>query len=151
VQGDEPQIAPGQVEHVIRLLKMDSEADMGTLAHPIEEETTWKDPNAVKVVTDRSGNALYFSRSPIPYVRDSADWIADSPARPMRHLGIYSFRRDFLLTYSDMPPAPLEQAEKLEQLRALSTGYRIKVGTTDRACMGIDTPEDLQRWLDLYR
>ena len=75
----------------------------------------------------------------------------DTPVAPLRHLGIYSFRREFLLKYAVMPQAPLETAEKLEQLRALSAGHRIKVGITDRASLGIDTPEDLERWLAVYR
>ncbi len=151
VQGDEPQIEPGQVEQVIQLLAADDEAVMGTLAHPITDEATLRDPNAVKVVVDEHGRALYFSRSPIPHVRDSLDWLRDSPVRPLRHMGIYSFRRDFLLKFAAMPPCPLEMAEKLEQLRALSAGYRIKVAITDKPCLGIDTPEDLEAWLALYR
>jgi 3-deoxy-manno-octulosonate cytidylyltransferase (CMP-KDO synthetase) len=151
VQGDEPQIRPEQIEHVIRLLTQNEGTVMGTLGHPIRELAVWQDPNAVKVVTDAAGRALYFSRSPIPHVRDSEHWLEDTPVQPLLHLGIYSFRREFLLAYSDMPPSPLEEAEKLEQLRALSEGYTIRVGVTDHACLGIDTPEDLQRWLDLYR
>jgi len=150
VQGDEPLIEPEQVEQVIGLLA-DPAAVMGTLAHPIQDEQTWRDPSAVKVVVDERGYALYFSRSPIPFVRDSSDWLRDTPCRPLRHIGIYSFRREFLLRYASMPPSELEMAEKLEQLRALSAGYRIKVGVTPKACMGIDTPEDLERWLALYR
>ncbi|MDP6438736.1 MAG: 3-deoxy-manno-octulosonate cytidylyltransferase [Candidatus Brocadiia bacterium] len=151
VQGDEPQIEPEQVEQVIRLLADDERAVMGTLATPMESEGAWRDPHVVKVVVDQEGFALYFSRSPIPYVRDSDEWMRDAPLTPLHHLGIYSFRREFLLRYAAMPPAPLEQAEKLEQLRALSAGYRIKVGITPHRCIGIDTPEDLQRWLALYR
>ena len=151
VQGDEPQIEPGQVEQVVGLLSGDDEAVMGTLAHPIADEATWRDPNAVKVVVDERGRALYFSRSPIPYVRDARDWLRDTPVRPLRHMGIYSFRRDFLLRFAAMPPCALEMAEKLEQLRALSAGYRIRVGVTDRPCLGIDTPEDFEAWLALYR
>jgi 3-deoxy-manno-octulosonate cytidylyltransferase (CMP-KDO synthetase) len=124
---------------------------MGTLAHPIADEATWRDPNAVKVVVDERGRALYFSRSPIPYVRDARDWLRDTPVRPLRHMGIYSFRRDFLLRFAAMPPCALEMAEKLEQLRALSAGYRIRVGVTDKPCLGIDTAEDLEAWLALYR
>jgi 3-deoxy-manno-octulosonate cytidylyltransferase (CMP-KDO synthetase) len=151
VQGDEPQIEPEQVEQVIQLLAEDRKAVMGTLAHPITEERMWRDPNAVKVVVDRNGCALYFSRSPIPYVRDSDDWMSDTPVRPLKHLGIYSYRRAFLLKYATMPQSPLEVAEKLEQLRALSAGFRIKVGITNRSPIGIDTPEDLNRWLSLWR
>ena len=151
VQGDEPQIEPDQVEQVIRLLAEDEDAAMATLAHRIDSEETWRDPNAVKVVVDDEGYALYFSRSVIPFVRGSRNWLRDSPLRPLRHLGIYSYRREFLLKYASMPPAPLEEAEKLEQLRALCAGYKIKVGITDHQGIGIDTPEDLERWLSLYR
>ena len=151
VQGDEPQIEPEQVEQVIGLLAEDDDAAMGTLAHEITSEQALRDPNAVKVVLDDRGYALYFSRSPIPYVRDAADWIKESPAPPLRHLGLYSYRREFLLKYTSMARSPLEEAEKLEQLRALSSGYRIKVGLTPYRCLGIDTPEDLERWLALYR
>jgi len=151
VQGDEPDIEPQQVEQVICILAEDERADMGTLACPIADEATWRDPNAVKVVLDERGYALYFSRSPLPFVRDSKDWLRDSPVTPLRHLGIYSFRREFLLRYAAMPPCPLELAEKLEQLRALSAGHKIKVAITDKACLGIDTPEDLEHWLARYR
>ena len=151
VQGDEPQIEPDQVEQVIQLLVEDESAVMGTLAHGIDSEAAWRDPAAVKVVVDDAGYALYFSRSPIPFVRDSDDWLADAPLPPLRHLGIYSYRREFLLRYVALPASPLEKAEKLEQLRALSAGYKIKVGITEHPCIGIDTPEDLERWLALYR
>jgi len=151
VQGDEPQIEPDQVEQVIQLLAEDESAVMGTLAYVIDREETLRDPNAVKVVVDDHGYALYFSRSPIPFVRDSDDWLRDTPSPHLRHLGIYSYRRQFLLDYVAMPPAPIEKAEKLEQLRALSAGYKIKVGLTEYRCIGIDTPADLDRWLSLYR
>lgn len=151
VQGDEPGIEPDQVEQVIQLLAEDESAVMGTLGHRIESEETLRDPNAVKVVVDEQGCALYFSRSAIPFVRDSDDWLRDAPLPHLRHLGIYSYRREFLLHYVSMPPSPLEKAEKLEQLRALSAGCRIKVGITDHHCIGIDTPEDLERWLSSFR
>jgi len=151
VQGDEPQIRPEQVEQVIRLLAEDGDAVIGTLAHPIESLETWNDPNAVKVVVDEQGYALYFSRSAIPFVRDSDDWLRDAPAAPLRHLGIYSYRREFLLTYPSMPQTALEKSEKLEQLRALAAGYKIKVAVTPHPCVGIDTPDDLEQWLAQYR
>lgn len=155
VQGDEPEIRPEQVEQVIGLLAEDESAVMGTLAHPIGSEQEWQDPNVVKVVVDGDGYALYFSRSPIPFPRDSGGRLEDAfipsaaegPVKPLRHLGIYSYRRDFLLRYAQLPPAPLEMTEKLEQLRALSAGYRIKVGITPYPCIGIDTQEDLEAWL----
>ncbi len=151
IQGDEPDIRPEQLEQVIGLLADDEGAAMGTLAHPIESEAEWRDPNAVKVVRDGAGRALYFSRSPIPYAREAGGWAARGEPRPLRHLGIYSYRREFLLRYAALPPSPLEAAEKLEQLRALSAGEAIAVALTLHACAGIDTPEDLEAWLRGYR
>jgi 3-deoxy-manno-octulosonate cytidylyltransferase (CMP-KDO synthetase) len=147
VQGDEPDILPEQVEHAVELLADDETAVMSTLAHEVACEAEWRDPNVVKVVVDLDGYALYFTRSPVPYGRDAAGWDPDGPCTPLHHLGIYGYRRDFLLRYPSMPPAPLELAEKLEQLRALSAGYRIKVGITRHRCIGIDTQEDLDSWL----
>ena len=151
VQGDEPDIRPDQVEQVIQVLAGDERAMMGTLAHPIESEDEWRDPHVVKVVLDADGCALYFSRSPIPYLRDYAGQLAAAPAQPLHHLGIYSYRRDFLLRYAALPHSPLEDAEKLEQLRALGAGYKIKVGITPYASIGIDTPADLEAWLNKHR
>lgn len=151
VQGDEPEIRPEQVEQVIQVLAEDEGAVMGTLAHPIEREDEWRDPNVVKVVPDADGCALYFSRSPIPFLRDYTGPLAGAPVRPLHHMGIYSYRRDFLLRYAALPHSPLEEAEKLEQLRALSAGYRIRVAVTPHASIGIDTPADLEAWLDKYR
>jgi 3-deoxy-manno-octulosonate cytidylyltransferase (CMP-KDO synthetase) len=150
VQGDEPEIRPEQVTQVVRMLRESDDAAMSTLAHPVDSEREWRDPNAVKVVVDKEGYALYFSRSPLPFVRDSEDWMDDTPLQPLRHLGIYGYRRDFLLRYSCMEACPLEEAEKLEQLRALWHGYRIRVGETSFRCTGIDTPADLERWLEKY-
>ena len=105
----------------------------------------------VKVVLDADGCALYFSRSPIPYLRDYTGPLASAPSQPLHHLGIYSYRRDFLLRYASLPRSPLEDAEKLEQLRALAAGYKIKVAVTPYASIGIDTPADLEAWLDKHR
>lgn len=151
IQGDEPDIDPRQIEQAIQLLVDNPNSVMGTLAHPIEDVTTWEDPNAVKVVVDNSGAALYFSRSPIPFVRDAEDWITETPCKPLHHMGIYSFDRKFLLQYASMPPCPLEKAEKLEQLRALNAGFKIEVGITSLPSTGIDTPENLEDWLAGYR
>ncbi|MFW6189280.1 MAG: 3-deoxy-manno-octulosonate cytidylyltransferase [Planctomycetota bacterium] len=150
VQGDEPEIRPQQVDNVIRLLEHQG-AVMGTLAHPIVTREEWMDPNVVKVVLDGEGAALYFSRSPIPNLRDYDGPLAEAPARPLQHLGIYSYRREFLLGYGDLPPSPLERAESLEQLRALHSGHRIRVGVTPWRSIGIDTPHDLERWLQKHR
>ena len=151
VQGDEPDIRPEQVEQVVQLLREDRRAAMGTLAHPIESEEAWRNPNVVKVVLDAEGFALYFTRSPVPFTREAGGWAPNGPVKPLRHLGIYSYRRGFLLRYAKMPPAALELAERLEQLRALSAGYRIKVGLTPHGCTGIDTPEQLESWLLSFR
>ncbi|MCK4282681.1 MAG: 3-deoxy-manno-octulosonate cytidylyltransferase [Candidatus Brocadiae bacterium] len=151
VQGDEPEIRPEQIEQVIALLADDEAAVMGTLAHPIRSEEEWRDPNVVKVALGGNGCALYFSRSPIPYPRDSGGRLEGAPVELLRHLGIYSYRREFLLQYAQLPPAPVETAERLEQLRALSAGYRIRVGVTPYPCIGIDTPDDLEAWLRKYR
>jgi len=151
VQGDEPDIRPEQVEQVVQLLALDRAAVMGTLAHPFESEEDWRNLNVVKVVVDGDSRALYFSRSPIPFARDSGGWGPDGPVKPLRHLGIYSYRREFLLRFAKLPPAPLELTEKLEQLRALSAGYKISVGITPYLCTGIDTPEQLEAWLSKQR
>src|SRR5205807_2325643 len=102
----------------------------------------YHNPNVVKVVTDRHQNAIYFSRAPIPYVRDEAE---RSEAVHFKHIGLYIYQRDFLLSYSDLPVGPLEEAERLEQLRALENGYRIRVVETEYDSLGVDTPEDLER------
>ena len=107
---------------------------MGTLKKRIEDPREIDDPNVVKVVTDRAGNAIYFSRSPIPFVRDPA--AAHAPGSCFKHIGLYVYRRDFLLGYPDLPVGPLEQAERLEQLRALENGYPIRVVETDYESLG---------------
>jgi len=150
VQADEPEVRPEQVEQVVRLLDEDEEAVMATLAHPIESEPEWRDPNVVKVVLDGQGRAMYFSRSPIPFPRASAGRLEGSAFRPLHHLGVYSYRREFLLRYAQLPRCELEEAEQLEQLRALSAGYRIRVGITPYSCVGIDTEQDLAEWLRKY-
>ena len=148
IQGDEPLIDPGAIDAAILPLVDHPSIQMGTLMKRIEDAREIGDPNVVKVVADRSGNAIYFSRSTIPYVR--AD---DAPAPPVahyKHIGLYVYRRDFLLGYSDLPVGPLERAERLEQLRALENGYQIKVVETEYESLGVDTPEDLERVSRLY-
>jgi 3-deoxy-manno-octulosonate cytidylyltransferase (CMP-KDO synthetase) len=105
----------------------------------------------VKVVTDVNGRALYFSRSPIPYVRDGAPDFAARPARHLLHLGLYAYRKDFLLQLATLPPQPLERLEKLEQLRVLALGRPILVGTIEHAGLGVDTYEDYERFVRIYR
>src|SRR5262249_27417511 len=104
-----------------------------------------------KVVCDAAGRALYFSRSPIPFVRDGQPDFAARPAQFLQHLGLYAYRRQFLLHLASLPPEPLEQLEKLEQLRVLALGRRIAVGVVPQASVGVDTPEDYERFVQLYR
>jgi 3-deoxy-manno-octulosonate cytidylyltransferase (CMP-KDO synthetase) len=109
----------------------------------------YRDPNVVKVITDRLGRALYFSRSPIPYLRNPAVAIANLPV--LHHLGLYAFRQDFLSTYAKLAPTPLEQCEGLEQLRVLEHGYRIVVCHTPGTCLEVNTPEEMQRAQEIVR
>jgi 3-deoxy-manno-octulosonate cytidylyltransferase (CMP-KDO synthetase) len=141
VQGDEPQLDPVSIDLLADLMR-DPTSDMATLAVPITGEEAYRSPNVVKVVCDDEGRALYFSRSPIPMVRDGAPDFAARPARFLQHLGVYAYRRDFLLRLAAAPPHPLEQSEKLEQLRVLGTGGTITVGTVAEAHRGVDTPAD---------
>jgi len=153
VQGDEPLIEPALIDAVATLLTQRPEAAMGTAAHPIASAQDLASPNVVKVVTDAQGLASYFSRAPIPFARDhaagSAWWQAGGvPAgfAPLRHIGIYSYRVGFLRGFPQLAPAPTEQLEQLEQLRALWHGYRIAVHISPQAPgAGVDTPEDLER------
>ncbi len=149
LQGDEPMIEPETLDLVVQLLANDPEAMMATLATPIRSLDVWRDPNCVKVVCDARGRAIYFSRSPIPYVRDSEPDFASGQF--LQHLGLYAYRRDFLLKLATLPPEPIEMAEKLEQLRVLALGYRIQVGVIPHAHRGVDTPADYQRFVENYR
>lgn len=160
VQGDEPEIRPEMVEALISTLSNDDEAVMATLANEIKTVDEFMDPNVVKVVLDNHGYALYFSRAPIPCKAMSDEQRAMSDKQistqssllsPLRHIGVYAYRRDFLLRYTKLPPSPLEKTERLEQLRALSNGYRIKVNITPFECAGIDTEEDHKRFIDKFR
>ena len=140
VQGDEPLIDPASIDAAVEPLARDPSIPMGTLCCPIEELADLANPNVVKVVCDREGFALYFSRLPIPFVRDRG---ADAARR--RHIGLYVYRRGFLLELAGLRPTPLELAERLEQLRALEHGRRIRVVEVGSASPGVDTPEDLER------
>jgi 3-deoxy-manno-octulosonate cytidylyltransferase (CMP-KDO synthetase) len=139
VQADEPLIDPAAIDAAILPLLEEPAIPMGTLKKRIEDPREIADPNVVKVVTDRFENALYFSRSTIPYPRDSGSFTN------FKHLGIYVYRRDFLLRYPDLRQGPLEQVERLEQLRALENGFRIRVVETEYESLGVDTPEELER------
>jgi 3-deoxy-manno-octulosonate cytidylyltransferase (CMP-KDO synthetase) len=140
IQGDEPLIDPEAIDAAILPLVHDSDIEMGTLKKRIEDPREITDPNVVKVVTDEEGDALYFSRSPIPYARD-----APASVDYFKHIGLYVYQREFLLEYSALPVGPLERAERLEQLRALENGYLIRVVETESESLGVDTPEDLER------
>ncbi|NJD55897.1 MAG: 3-deoxy-manno-octulosonate cytidylyltransferase [Nitrospirae bacterium] len=155
VQGDEPLVRPEMIDAVISVLD-DSRASLGTLAAPVRDSREIFDPNVVKVVFDTEGFAWYFSRAPIPYHRDewkdplamSKELRAQSALVTrdcFKHVGIYSYRRDVLMKLSSLPPSRLETIEKLEQLRALENGFRIKVRGTSCETIGVDTPEDLER------
>ncbi|MBU3601738.1 3-deoxy-manno-octulosonate cytidylyltransferase [Polynucleobacter sp. AM-25C3] len=143
VQGDEPLIPPELINQVAQTLADHSACAISTVAVPITDTAEINNPNVVKVVLNKAGEALYFSRSAIPFVRDPE---AGVPVTHLRHLGIYAYRADFLEAYTRLEPAPPEQAEALEQLRALWNGYRIAVHTASEAPpAGVDTPEDLER------
>jgi 3-deoxy-manno-octulosonate cytidylyltransferase (CMP-KDO synthetase) len=151
LQGDEPLVDPAALDLLPDLLRRDPGADVATLAVPIASAEQWHNTNCVKVVCDAAGRALYFSRSPIPYVRDGEPDFAARPARFLQHLGLYAYRRAFLLQLARMQPHPLEEAEKLEQLRVLALGQRIHVGVVAHAGSGVDTFDDYQQFVRLYR
>jgi 3-deoxy-manno-octulosonate cytidylyltransferase (CMP-KDO synthetase) len=146
LQGDEPLFDPAAVEQLIQLMRVPG-TDMATLACPIRDAETWRNPNVVKVVSDDAGRALYFSRSPIPYFRDREPELSQAH----QHLGIYAYRREYLLRITKLPPHPLELAEKLEQLRVLGAGGTLRVGTIAAAHRGVDTPEDYAAFVDHHR
>ncbi len=143
VQGDEPEIAGRSIDLAIELLESRPDAVASTLATPIRNRRQLEDPSCVKVVFDSRGTALYFSRSPIPKARDWDDALLSyDPPCFFQHVGLYAYRRDFLLKLAAMPPSPLEKIEKLEQLRVLEAGYSILVGVVHEPTFGIDTPDD---------
>ncbi len=149
VQGDEPLIEPELIREVVRSLVEHGEASMATACHPITDGESLRNPNVVKVVLDHGGHALYFSRAPIPYARDSVakNQTALAPELPSyRHIGIYAYRARFLRLYPKLETAAIERFEALEQLRALWHGYRIAVAVTAHAMhAGVDSAEDLER------
>ena len=142
IQGDEPLIEPQAVDEVVEVLLGDLGASMATLATPLRDAKRLLDPNVVKVVVDGQGRALYFSRSPIPHLRDGADPRGVAPGA-LAHVGLYAYRRDFLLRFCEWTPGPLERAERLEQLRALENGAMIRVGITAFESLAVDTPADV--------
>lgn len=138
LQGDEPLVRPGDIALLAEGMRADSSVQVGTLCHPIDAQEA-RNPNTVKVVLAANGDALYFSRAAIPFARD------DAPARYLKHVGVYAYRREVLAAYSALPAAMLEQAEKLEQLRLLAAGLRIRAFNVDPSGPGVDTPECLAR------
>lgn len=151
VQGDEPEISADAIDRVIGLLESQPTAVMATLATPIRDRQRLNDPACVKVVFDESGRAMYFSRSPIPHAREWDDALLDDPAGNFfQHIGLYAYRREFLLRLAMLPRSRYERIENLEQLRVLEAGHTILVGVVDEPTIGIDTPADyaafVQRW-----
>lgn len=144
VQGDEPLINPKLIDDLITLFEHDDQLNMATVAVELNDPSEINNPNNVKVVSDRNGNALYFSRSPIPFERNK------NRSKVYKHIGIYAYRKNFLLEYAAMEPTPLEQAESLEQLRALENGHKIKLLISADKFIGVDTEEDLQLVNKIY-
>lgn len=151
IQGDEPELDPDHIDRLVDSMRSAS-AEMATLATPIRQRVELEDPSCVKVVRGEAGQALYFSRLPVPFARDESvdDLLADDSPY-LLHIGIYAYRRDFLLRLTSLPPSRLEQMEKLEQLRALSAGARIAVDVVEHRSAGIDTAEDYARFVGRCR
>ena len=146
VQGDEPLIEPDMIDEAVAPFAGDLSLMMSTLRRRIEDHADRENPHVTKVVVDKNDFALYFSRAPIPFVRPG------SPAAPAwRHVGLYAYRRECLLTLASLPPTAMEQSEALEQLRALEHGIRIKALETQFDSIGVDTPEDLERVRTLFQ
>ena len=157
VQGDLPLVEPGMIDEVVEAVTADASVRMSTVCRRISDADDYTNPHVVKVVVDRAGNALYFSRSPIPYLRDDGPAEAGhyernkyvvsgfSRTHVFRHIGMYAFRRDFLLEFAALAQTALEQAESLEQLRALEHGVRIRTVETQYDSIEVDTPDDLER------
>ncbi|MDY3983614.1 MAG: 3-deoxy-manno-octulosonate cytidylyltransferase [Veillonellaceae bacterium] len=143
VQGDEPLIEPSLIDALGQFFIDDSTMTMATVASPLLEEE-YNEPSTVKVVCNKKGDAMYFSRSLLPYPRHAFV----NP--PLKHIGIYAYTRDFLLKYAQMEATPAEETESLEQLRALENGYSIRVIVTDKRFVGVDTPEDLKRVNEIF-
>jgi 3-deoxy-manno-octulosonate cytidylyltransferase (CMP-KDO synthetase) len=156
VQGDEPLICPDMIDQAIQPFLEDAGLQMGTLKTRIKCLHDFLSPNVVKVVTDNQGYALYFSRSPLPFFRDKWKDLKDESfccgkLLCYKHVGLYVYRRDFLLKFASMPPTFLEISEKLEQLRAVENGVRIRVIATEFESIGVDTPDDLVKAQERYR
>jgi 3-deoxy-manno-octulosonate cytidylyltransferase (CMP-KDO synthetase) len=147
IQGDEPLMRPEMIDQLVTGMQSDPKCVMGTLARKLESAANLDNPNVVKVALAQTGAALYFTRSRVPFVRDAktgdaSEWL--TLAKFYKHLGIYAFRREFLLTFVQLPPSELERTEKLEQLRALENGVSIRVWITPHDSIGVDRPEDVE-------
>lgn len=140
LQGDEPFIKPQMLSELLTPFKEDKNTKMSTLAYELEFPHEYHDPSIVKVISDQKGNAIYFSRSPIPFIRHTTKEIP-----VLHHMGLYAFTRDFLLEFTQFPQTPLEKIELLEQLRAIENGYKIRVCKTNYRTLEINTPEELER------
>ncbi len=146
IQGDEPLIAPEMIDEAVSMVIRDQTIRVGTLVKRLGSAEELNDPGVVKVVLDRKGDSIFFSRSPIPYYRDVADtewWVSHHPY--LRHIGLYVFRQPFLLEYSSWEESTLEKAEQLEQLRILYHGYQIRASVTTYDSIPVDTPEDAEK------
>jgi 3-deoxy-manno-octulosonate cytidylyltransferase (CMP-KDO synthetase) len=141
IQGDEPLMKPAMIDQLVAGMETEPSFPMGTLARPIESAEVWANPNVVKVVFGEHGNALYFSRRSLPYGRDAGG--AFVAGQSHKHIGLYAYRREFLLQFVKLPQSPLEKIEKLEQLRALENGFPIRVWVTPHDSIGVDQPEDV--------
>lgn len=142
IQGDEPLVHPEVIDSLAQALSDEESCPMATVIKSITDEKDLSNPNVVKVVIDQNKNALYFSRAAIPFNREEKSF---KDISIYKHLGLYAYRRDFLLAFKDLPPSRLEETEKLEQLRVIEAGYKIKTVETEYDTIGVDTPEDLDR------
>ncbi len=150
LQGDEPEIPGAAIDLAISILEQNPEALVATLATPIRSRELLDDPACVKVVMDDHGRAMYFSRSPIPHARQWSDGLLAEPGNFLQHVGLYAYRRDFLLKFPDLPSCAAEKLESLEQLRVLSAGYPVFIGLIDQPVIGIDTREDYDLFVRKY-
>jgi 3-deoxy-manno-octulosonate cytidylyltransferase (CMP-KDO synthetase) len=152
VQGDEPEISPGAIDLAVELLERNPQAVMSTLATPLREKAKLDDPSCVKVIFDQRGRAIYFSRAAIPFARNWADSLLTAePAIYYQHIGLYAYRRSYLLELANLPRPRIEQVENLEQLRVLDAGHTLLVGVIDEPTIGIDTPEDYRAFVERFR
>jgi len=142
IQGDEPLIVPEVIDELAGALLDNAEYPMASMMTTIHDEETWQNPNAVKVVVNQRGEAMYFSRAPIPYRRDGKD---AREVKIFKHIGLYAYRKDFLMKFAQLPDSLLEQTEKLEQLRVLQAGFSIKMIETDYDSVGVDAPVDIAK------